>query len=261
MTCKTVRLRRIMSGMRTILAPLDHGVGAGPINGLTDMRKTVSNMCEGGANAVVVHKGVVKAVSDSLGNMGLIVHCSASTSISADPNAKTLVCSVEEAIQRGADAVSIHVNLGADSEQEMLGDFAVISQSCNDYNIPLLAMMYVRGHDVKDTPENIAIAARCAYELGADIIKVPYTGSPKNFRKVVEGCGGIPVVIAGGEKMATDHELLGVVAGAMEAGASGLSIGRNVFQHENPEAIVRAMAAIVHGGKSVDEALKLLKAA
>jgi len=87
--------------------------------------------------------------------MGLIVHCSASTSISADPNAKTLVCSVEEAIQRGADAVSIHVNLGADSEQEMLGDFAVISQSCNDYNIPLLAMMYVRGHDVKDTPENI----------------------------------------------------------------------------------------------------------
>ena len=257
MTCKSIRLRRIMTGARTILAPLDHGVGMGPINGLTDMRKTVSNMREGGADAVVVHKGVVKAVSDSLGDMGLIVHCSASTSISADPNAKTLVCSVEEAIQRGADAVSIHVNLGADSEQEMLGDFAVLSQSCNDYNIPLLAMMYVRGHDVKDTPENIAIAARCAYELGADIIKVPYTGTPDTFEKVVKGVA-VPVVMAGGAK-SDDKQVLQAIRDALDVGAAGVAIGRNVFQHSQPIKMMNAVAAIVHKDKDVESAIQLLK--
>jgi class I fructose-bisphosphate aldolase len=94
--------------------------------------------------------------------------------------------------------------------------------------------------------------------MGADIVKVPYTGSPGTFREVVEGCAS-PVVIAGGEKMGSDEEVFRMVKGAMEAGGAGASIGRNVFQHRSPAAMVRAIAAIVHGGASVREAAGILK--
>jgi class I fructose-bisphosphate aldolase len=93
--------------------------------------------------------------------------------------------------------------------------------------------------------------------LGADIVKVNYTGKPESFREVVEGCF-IPVVIAGGPKMSSDREILEMVKGAMEAGAGGASIGRNAFQHRNPTQIVRAISLIVHEGASVDKALKAL---
>jgi DhnA family fructose-bisphosphate aldolase class Ia len=88
-------------------------------------------------------------------------------------------------------------------------------------------------------------AARVGAELGADIVKVPYSGSSESFRDVVQGCF-VPVVIAGGEKMDTDEDILRMVNGAMAAGAAGVSIGRNVFQHQNPTKIVQAIAGIVH---------------
>ncbi|MEJ7554492.1 MAG: fructose-bisphosphate aldolase, partial [Aquificaceae bacterium] len=93
---------------------------------------------------------------------------------------------------------------------------------------------------------------------GADIVKVPYTGDPESFSRVVEG-SPIPVVIAGGPKMKTEREVLEMVYGAMQAGAKGLSIGRNVFQAKNRVAMVRALSLIVHEGKSVEEAIKILE--
>ena len=100
-------------------------------------------------------------------------------------------------------------------------------------------------------------AARVGAELGADIIKCPYTGSPETFREVVEGCM-VPVVIAGGSKL-SDRETLGMIEGALQAGAAGISMGRNVFQHENPTKLVKAACAIVHEGISVEAALKIIE--
>ena len=94
--------------------------------------------------------------------------------------------------------------------------------------------------------------------MGADIVKVPYTGSPETFRQVVEGCF-VPVVIAGGEKMDTDEDILQMVKGCMDVGGGGVSIGRNVFQHRSPTKIVKAISQIVHEGVSVQEALKMLE--
>lgn len=255
---KALRMRRLMKSSRIILTPLDHGVGIGPIKGLESMAQTVSNMREGGADSVLVHKGVVKSISDSIGGMGLVVHCSAATSISTEPNDKVLVCSVEEAIALGADAISVHVNLGAESEKEMLADFAGISNACAEYGMPLLAMMYVRGHDAKESPENIAIAARCAYELGADIIKVPYTGSRETFEKVVKGVD-VPVAIAGGAKSNDERQVLQSIRDALDAGAAGVSIGRNIFQHAQPVRMLHAIGAIVHKDKGVDDAMAVLR--
>jgi class I fructose-bisphosphate aldolase len=125
--------------------------------------------------------------------------------------------------------------------------------------MPLLAMIYPRGEKIKDEYHKDVIkhAARVGDEMGADIVKVSYTGSPESFREVVDGCS-IPVVIAGGEKMDSDRDILEMVKGAIEAGGAGVSIGRNVFQHANPGKMVLAISAIVHEGKSVSEALEIL---
>lgn len=259
---KAIRMQRIFDRLtgKTIIAPMDHGVSMGPISGLKNMKEAVDRIAQGGANAVVVHKGVVKQGHRNCGkDVGLIIHLSASTGLAHDPNYKTLVCTVEEALMLGADAVSIQVNIGNGGESKMLRDFGEVSRKANEWGMPLLAMIYPRGEKIKDPYDvkYVKHAARIGYELGADIVKVPYTGSIETFREVVEGCE-IPVVIAGGEKMETDRELLEVVYGAMKAGAAGLSIGRNIFQHENPVAIVEAMSAIVHKNQSIKTALKIL---
>lgn len=127
--------------------------------------------------------------------------------------------------------------------------------------MPLLAMIYTRGPKVKNEYDvrYVRHAARVGAEMGADIVKVPYTGSPETFREVTDGCAS-PVVIAGGEKMESDEEVLRMVRDAVAAGGAGASIGRNVFQHKFPAAMVKAIVAIVHGGASVPEAMGILKA-
>ena len=259
---KAIRMERIMNRNtgKTVIVPMDHGVSSGPISGIADIRHAMAQVAEGGANAVVVHKGTVAKGHRKGGpDMGLIVHLSGSTSLSPEPYTKTLVCTVEEALQLGADAVSIHVNIGNGKEKEMLGDFGTVAHSAAQWGVPLLAMIYPRGGAVKNEfdPAAVGHAARLGAELGADLVKVSYTGTPESFRRVVEGCH-VPVVIAGGPKMDSDRAILDMVKGAMEAGAAGVSIGRNVFQHSDPVKIVRAMSMIVQEGWSVDAALDLM---
>jgi class I fructose-bisphosphate aldolase len=246
---------------KTVIIPMDHGITVGPMAGLIKMEETVNAVAMGGANAIVIHKGLVEAGHRRSGkDIGLIIHLSASTRMAPDPNSKTIVCTVEEAIKLGADAVSIHVNLGAEDEKSMLNDLGNVAKEAMEWGMPLLAMMYTRGpkaeneYDVK----LVKHAARVGAELGADIVKVVYTGSPESFREVVEGCF-VPVVIAGGEKMGNDEDILEMVRGAMAAGGAGVSIGRNVFQHKEPTKIVQAISKIVHNGSTVEEGLKELE--
>ncbi len=264
MVGKRIRMERIMdrdSG-KTVIVPMDHGVTLGPLAGLKDMRQTINAVASGGANAIVIHKGLVEAGHRRSGkDVGLIIHLSASTCMAPDPNCKVLVCSVEEAIKLGADAISIHVNIGAEDEKAMLNDFGRVSREAVEWGMPLLAMMYMRGPKVKSEYDVKVVkhAARVGAELGADIVKVPYTGSPETFREVVEGCF-VPVVIAGGEKMETDRDILEMVRGSVEAGGGGVSIGRNAFQHRDPQKIVRAIYKIVHQGTKVEDGINELAA-
>ncbi|HEC92718.1 MAG TPA: fructose-bisphosphate aldolase [Candidatus Atribacteria bacterium] len=247
---KDIRIERIMNRNtgKTIIVPMDHGITLGPIPGIIDMKKTVNSIVEGGANAIILHKGMVRSGHRGKGkDIGLIIHLSASTSLGLDPNAKVEVCTVEEAIQLGADAVSIHINLGADTETEMLKHIGRVSKECLYWGMPLVAMMYTRGKKIENEFDVKVVkhAARVGAELGADIVKVNYTGSPESFHEVVLGCP-VPVIIAGGEKMETDEEVLEMVKGAIQAGGAGVSIGRNVFQHEDPKVMLEKIAQIVH---------------
>jgi predicted phospho-2-dehydro-3-deoxyheptonate aldolase len=260
---KKIRLERIIdrNSGKTVIVPMDHGVTVGPIEGLADMRTTVSKIVAGGANAILMHKGMVLAGHRGTGkDVGLIIHLSAGTSMSPDPNAKELVCTVEEAIRLGADAVSVHINLGAETDKEMLGQLGYVSERCLQWQMPLVAMMYTRGPKIKNEFDvnNVKHAARVGAELGADIVKVPYTGSVKSFTAVVQGCP-VPVVIAGGPRMESDEDIFEMVEGALKAGAMGLSIGRNAFQHKKPEKMVGALCKMVHEGASVEKAIKMLR--
>ncbi|MFQ6137336.1 MAG: 2-amino-3,7-dideoxy-D-threo-hept-6-ulosonate synthase [Candidatus Hydrothermarchaeales archaeon] len=260
---KSVRLERIVDreSKRTIIVPMDHGVSSGPIRGLIDMPKIINEVAEGGANAVLLHKGIVRAGHRGYGkDIGLILHLSASTSLGPDPNNKVLVTTVEEAIKLGADAVSVHINIGAENEADMLRKLGETARKCQEWGMPLLAMMYPRGkkieseHDV----EVVKLSARAGAELGADMIKTNYTGDPDSFKGVIKGCP-IPVVIAGGPKMETTEQVLQMIYDAVSVGCAGTSIGRNIFQHENPTAIVKAIAKIVHEDCEVEKAMKELE--
>lgn len=260
---KRIRMERIIDRDtgRTVIVPMDHGVTLGPIKGLVNMRQMVDDVAEGGANAVLGHMGLPLHGHRGKGkDIGLILHLSGSTVWSPDPNSKVLVNTVENAVRMGADGVSVHINIGADNESEMLADLGQVAVASMHWGLPLLAMMYTRGKKFKSEfdPEGIKHAARIAAELGADIVKVSYTGSAKTFRQVVEGCP-IPVVIAGGEKTKDEKKIFTIIREALDSGAAGVSIGRNAFQHKHPVRMVRAICSMVHKDISVKEALKILK--
>lgn len=238
MTGKEIRLKRLFKhSERLFVVPMDHGITIGPVTGLAKISQTVKAIAEGGADAVIIHKGLAGQIDKLLGpnSCELIIHLSASTSLAPDPNHKELVTSVEKAIELGATAVSIHVNLGSAFEAEMLKDFGMVAEYSNRWGMPLLAMMYIRD-DCKENefnPQKIKHAARVAEEMGADIIKVNYTGDPETFAGVIEAVS-VPVIIAGGPKMDSHYELLAMIADAVLAGAGGVAIGRNVFQDDDP---------------------------
>jgi len=259
---KEIRLERIMKRETgtMVIVPMDHGVSSGPIPGLIDLERSVDLIALGGANAVIGHMGLALHGHRKGGpDIGLILHLSASTDLGPDPNDKVMVNTVQNALKMGADGVSMHVNVGAESEARMLSDLGRTAIECIEWGMPLLAMMYPRGKKINDENmiNSIKIAARVASELGADIVKTVYTGDPDSFREVTDGCH-VPVVIAGGSKT-NDIETLKLIEGAMEGGAAGVSIGRNAFQHAHPDRFVRAAAMIVHEKRSAEEAIEVIK--
>lgn len=267
---KKIRYERLVNrkSKKMILVPMDHGVSVGPIDGLVNLSKSIDQVAKGGANAVVLHKGMVdKGHRQADTDIGLIIHLSASTDMDEyNSLSKHLVCTVEEAIRYGADGVSVHVNLGPDTEGRMLEDLGFVAEQCINWGMPLMAMVYPRYYDASrpegkrvvhnTTTQTVMHSARIAAELGADVVKVPMLPDAKEFAKVVEGAN-IPVVIAGGSKLPL-RETLQIVEIAMKAGAAGLSVGRNVFQAPDPVKMVRALGAIVHDQVSATEAEKML---
>jgi len=257
-TGKIRRLNRIFQAdNRTVVVPMDHGVTIGPVKGIENMQDTVTRLLKGGADAFVLHKGIAKCVN--VEKAALIVHLSAISNLTPNCQCKTQVCTVQEAVRLGADAVSVHVNVGALDECVMLTTLGRVADECDQFGMPLLAMMYPRGPKIPSEHDATAVAhaARLGAELGADIIKTNYTGDPKTFKQVLEGCPA-PIIIAGGPKTETTQATLQMVYDSMKAGAAGLSIGRNVFQHKNPTLMVKALTAIVHDGATVEKALKIL---
>ena len=255
---KQFRLNRLLKNGRLFCVPLDHGVTDGAIGHLKDINFCIKSVLEGGASAVVLHKGMVKKYTIP-SSLGLFIHISASTVLGPDYNRKSVVTSVEKAIALGADGISIHVNIGSQYENEMLIDLGFIAEECDRFSIPLMAMTYIRPEpkiekEIKE-PVKIAHAARIASELGADIVKVSYPGSADGVKIIVSACP-VPVVIAGGECKPSEIDALVMAEESIKGEALGISFGRNIFKRKDMVFMVRALSYIVYKGMSAKNALK-----
>ncbi len=254
MTGKKLRISKILPFQdgKGCIVPIDHGATYGPIAGLEKCYETIAQIKAGGASAIVLHKGNLAHLNqyDDLVKANYIMHISASTSLGNHQSEKVLVGTVEEAIKLGAVGVSVHVNLGVESEPKMLKDFGMVAERCNEWGIPLLAMMYASS--AGKSVANIAHAARIAQEIGADIVKVDYPGTAKEMKQVIN-CVDIPVMIAGGTRINSLEEFLVVVDESMYGGASGVSIGRNIFQHEQTKLVTEVICKLIQGQWHIDE--------
>jgi len=252
------RFRKSPSG-RMVILPLDHGVSLGPIAGLECPEKTMRMGVREGADALVLYKGMFRFLAGIDGRLpGIFMHLSAASQLGPAPHHKVLIGSVEEALRYGADGVSLHINLGNPGEPAMLQDLGIIGTACSAWQVPLLVMIYARNGDGATAPDGaIGHAARIAAELGADLIKI---AMPQDFSvlKQITASLPVPVVVAGGSRIAETPVFLERVEKAMEAGAGGVAIGRNIFQGRQPERVLRAICGMVQrglsAGKSWDEA-------
>jgi fructose-bisphosphate aldolase/2-amino-3,7-dideoxy-D-threo-hept-6-ulosonate synthase len=255
---KSIRMQRITSSGRMVCIPMDHGVSAGPIQGLENPEQIIRKIEQGGATAILAQKGIFKALSAPT-KIGMIVHITGSTEIGPAPNRKMLVGSVEESIRLGADAVSVHINIGSKEEPEMLELLGRVADECDSWNMPLVAMMYPRGEKISNPsdPTIVSHVARVGAELGADLVKTVYTGDVKSFERVVKSCP-VPIAVAGGPKADTDRAVLELAHDVIQAGAIGVTFGRNIFQHRRPDLITKAVSMVVLKGASVKEALEAI---
>jgi fructose-bisphosphate aldolase/2-amino-3,7-dideoxy-D-threo-hept-6-ulosonate synthase len=252
------RLQRIGTGGKYLIVPMDHGITLGAVTGLKDIESTIGAITSGGADAVLTQKGLASRVHEHKNGAGYIIHLNASTSIGPDSNDKRRTGTVEEAVRAGADAVSYHINVGSKYEREQLADLAEVTDEADRLGVPVLAMAYARGEHLEgDDPEHnaeyLGHAARLAEEAGADVVKTAYSGDAASFAHVTSSTS-LPVVIAGGSP-GTDRGTVEMVRGAMDAGADGVSMGRSIFQHDDPEAITTAVSAVIHDDATVEEAL------
>lgn len=248
---REVRLRRLFRHQpsRLMVCPLDHPISDGPSlpRGQT-LDSLVGDLAASGVDAVVLHKGGLRHVRpERFTGLSLVVHLNASTARAQDPDAKYMVTDVAEAVRLGADAVSIHVNLGSADERQQIGDLGRVAELCDRWNLPLLAMMYARGPQVADPrdPELVAHAVTVAVDLGADIVKTVFTGSVAEMLDITSAAP-VPVLVAGGPRMDDEGSVIAFVRAALLGGAAGVAMGRNIFRSEHPRKLAEVVSRLVH---------------
>lgn len=247
---------------KSVVLAMDHGNGLNVLPELNNTSEVLTKCVEGGIDAILTTYGIATTFQKELKNIGLILRADGGTSYLAKTYDKSMevIYSIEDAIRIGADAVLCMGFPGANNEDVTLKGVVKLVSEATQWNFVVGAEMLPRGFDRDDdarTPENIASACRIGAELGADFIKTEYTGDVESFKKVIEGCYK-PVLVLGGGKTKSEKDLLQMIKDAMEAGAKGVIIGRNIWRHKTPDKLVKAIVSIVHEGKEVEEALKLL---
>jgi DhnA family fructose-bisphosphate aldolase class Ia len=239
---------------RTLIVAMDHvGFMNAPLAGLIDPHPTVAECVANGADAIMTTAGTAEACRDEIGSAGLILTIPSAAQPATDR-------AVEHAMRMGADAVKVLVYpFQANPEPSILAQIK-LGHDCAAWGMPLLSETipggWGGGEDMR-TPEAIAAGARVGAEAGADFVKTLSTNDPTDFDIVAQNCP-VPVVILGGAKADSDEDLLQSVKVALDHGASGVAIGRNIFSHPQPGRLVAALVALIHEDASVAEALKAM---
>jgi fructose-bisphosphate aldolase, class I len=256
---KDRRLNRIFrQDGRALIVAMEHAAIFGPGKGLARPGETIAQVIAGGADAIMTSFGMARHFARELAPVGLILRSDgAATRLGPDQPA-SIWFGVEEALRLGADALCVSAFPGDVKEIATLDNLASVARLAAAWGLPLQAEMVPGGMGSGPefrTVDHVSLAARLGMELGADWAKVPYVDG---FKAVTAVCFK-PVVIMGGSKRRTASEFLSEIKAAMQAGAAGGTIGRNIFESEDPQAMTAAIAAIIHKDASVAEALAILR--
>lgn len=247
------RLSRIIkpeSGHCVMLA-VDHGYFQGPTTGLRNLSKTVNPLLPY-ADALMITRGAIRNWIAPEVDIPIILRVSGGQTILKELSNEVITTSIEDAIRINASAITCSVYIGGEYEKETIANLAQLVDEGEKYGIPVLAVTAV-GKDMVRDSRFLGLASRVCVEMGTHIVKTYYT---ENFSDVVEACGNVPVVIAGGKKI-PEMEALQMAYNAIADGASGVDMGRNIFQSDNPVGMIQAVRSVVHDGNSVKDAYEI----
>ena len=247
------RLSRIINQQdgKGVMLAVDHGYFLGPTERLEDPEKTIKPLLKY-ADSLMLTRGVLRTSVAPESNIPIVLRVSGGTSIlGEDLTKETITTSIEDAIRLNASCLALSVFVGGKYEHRTLSNLAKLVNEGEKYGIPILAVTAV-GRDMVRDARYLGLACRVAAELGAHIIKTYYC---EDFEKVVEGCPA-PVIIAGGKKLSNEKDVLRLTHNAVKSGATGVDMGRNIWQSDYPVAMIQAVRSVVHEGFDVESAYR-----
>jgi 3-hydroxy-5-phosphonooxypentane-2,4-dione thiolase len=238
---------------RCVMLAVDHGYFLGPTEKLEVPQRTIEPLLPY-VDSIMLTRGVLRTSLSPISDVPIVLRVSGATSIvGEDLSNETITTSLEDAIRLNVSCLALSIFVGSKYEHQTLANLATLVDNGERYGIPILAVTAVGKEMVRDA-RYLGLACRIAGELGAHVVKTYYC---ENFEKVIEGCP-VPVIIAGGKKLAKEIDVLELTFNAIKDGASGVDMGRNIWQSDHPIAMIKAVRSIVHEGFSLKEAADLL---
>ena len=238
---------------RCVMLAVDHGYFLGPTEKLEVPQKVIEPLLPH-VDSIMLTRGVLRTSLPPISDVPIVLRVSGATSIIGDDlSNETITTSFEDALRLNVSCLALSIFVGSKYEHQTLANLASLVDNGERYGIPILAVTAVGKEMVRDA-RYLGLACRIAGELGAHVVKTYYC---ENFEKVIEGCP-VPVIIAGGKKLAKDKDVLELTFKAINEGASGVDMGRNIWQSDYPVAMIKAVRAIVHDGFTIQEASDLL---
>ena len=262
---KAIRMARLVNQKsgKFMAITVDHSLSRGILKGLIPIQDTIDKIVAGRPDAMTMTKGIAESCwwKHAGSDVSLLLKCSNYSPV--QPTSDVIFGSVEEGVRMGADAVSIGAMMLGDHQGEQVREIGRFSQKCMELGMPLIGHIYPKGESVAKADqtkwENIAYCVRAGAELGGDIAKTTYTGSPDTMRKVVEAVpAATRVVIQGGDACKTLDDYLQMTREAMDCGVGGVTMGRFVFDYQDITALVVVLRKIIHEDYTVKEAKELL---
>lgn len=244
---------------RIVIVAMDHGMGLPVLPAMNNTGDLIRRIADGGADAILTTVGIASRYERELRGMKLILRLDGGSSMLAGNPSGSRLYTVEDAVRLGADAVVCMGFPGASNEKESLQNLAWYATEAIKWGVPLVAEMLPGGFEgsVPMTVDTIKRATRIGAEYGAHVVKTAYAGTAEEFRAVIDG-SFVPVVVLGGAASSDLSGLTRLIADAIQAGAAGVAIGRNVWNHSRPELVTRALVELVHGGKTAQDVSSLI---
>ncbi len=251
------RLSRILqpSDGHTVMLAIDHGYFLGPLAKLERPGATVEPLVPY-ADALMLTRGVLRESIPAGIDLPMVLRVSGGTSVLfEDVSNEAITTSVKEAVRVNASALALSIFVGAPHEHQSIVNLAHLVNECEEYGLPVLAVTAVGKELEKRDARYLGLACRIAAEHGAKFVKTYYC---EDFHKVAESCP-VPTVIAGGPKLETELDAMRMAYDALQAGAVGVDMGRNIWQSEQPVAMIRAIRSVVHEEATPKEAHQLFQ--